>query len=208
MAERRSTAQLTNCHICNILNSGILDKSNNEWLADHYSGEHAEALGIAALTNWFNESLLHYYFLKQHPYVDPTFDFRTLRKYLQKIYIDNDDHIDSKLFSIGNSIVKHFDLDPVYLSARFVTPHSMQHHLQDCLGIRQVKSDYKSSTSARLLQAVEFAHRILQNPLDNAISNGLASPDTQIVIYVKDMDTGEMYPVKEWISRLSEKEDI
>ncbi|MFA0823607.1 MAG: hypothetical protein ACC612_12075 [Methanomethylovorans sp.] len=201
--EKKSVSVVTNCHICNILNNEILDKSINEWLIDHYSGEHIEPLSIAALTNRFNEQLLQYYFLKQHPNIDPTFDFEVLREYLQEVYLDNDDHIDSKLFSIGNSIIKHFELDPIFLSTRLVAPHTMQHHLQNCLAIRPDKLSSEESLHVKFLQATEFAHKILQSPLDIAINNGLASADTQIDIYIKDITTGEMRPIKEWITKIS-----
>jgi hypothetical protein len=206
--EKKSVSVVTNCHICNILNNEILDKSINEWLIDHYSGEHIEPLSIAALTNRFNEQLLQYYFLKQHPNIDPTFDFEVLREYLQEVYLDNDDHIDSKLFSIGNSIIKHFELDPIYLSTRLVAPHTMQYHLQNCLGIRLDKLSSEESLHVKFLQATEFAHKILQSPLDIAINNGFTSADTQIVIYVKDIATGEMLPIKEWITKISKRRGI
>ena len=203
--EKKSVSAVTNCHICNILNNGILDKSINEWLIDHYSGEHIEPLSIAALTNRFNEQLLQYYFLKKHPNIDPTFDFEVLREYLQEVYLDNDDHVDSKLFFIGNSIIKHFELDPIYLATRLVAPHSMQHHLQNCLELRPDKLSSEESIPVKFLQATDFAHKILQSPLDIAINNGLASEDTQIVIYIKDITTGEMLPIQEWVTKISKK---
>lgn len=206
--EKKSISTVTDCHICNILNNRILDKSINGWLIDHYSGEHIEPLSIAVLTNRFNEQLLQYYFVKKHPNIDPTFDFEVLREYLQEVYLDNDDHIDSKLFSIGNSIIKHFELDPIYLSTRLVAPHTMQHHLHNCLTIKQEKLSYDESLPVKFLQATEFAHKILQSPLDIAINNGLASADTQIVIYVKDITTGEMLPIKEWITKISKRRVI
>jgi hypothetical protein len=59
--------------------------------------------------------------VKQHPNTNPTFDFITLREYIEKVYLDRDDQIDPKLFSLGKSIIEHFQLDPVDLSTRLVS---------------------------------------------------------------------------------------
>jgi len=207
MTQKNNMPKKTDCVICNILKTGLVDEeSTNEWLSDSYSGKNSEALSITSLTNWFNELLLQRLYVKQHPNTNPTFDFTTLREYIEKVYSDRDDQIDPKLFSLGKSIIEHFQLDPVDLSTRLVSRHNMQNHLKKCLNVEEPqKENLREIAISKLLQAADFSSKILIPPLEFATNNNIAPPNIQFITYART-ETGEMLPIKEWIMGLKKEQ--
>lgn len=207
MSQKKNLSTKTDCVICNILQTDLLDEeSTNDWLIENYSGKNSEALSITSLTNWFNEHLLQRLYVKQHPNTNPTFDFITLREYIEKVYLDRDDQIDPKLFSLGKSIIEHFQLDPVDLSTRLISRHNMQTHLKKCLKVEEPEKDnLREMAISKLLQAADFSAKILIPPLEFATNNSIAPPNIQFITYART-DTGEMLPIKEWIMSLKKEQ--
>ncbi len=49
MSQKKNLSKKTDCVICNILQTDLLDEeSTNDWLIENYSGKNSEALSITS----------------------------------------------------------------------------------------------------------------------------------------------------------------
>ncbi len=161
---------LTECILCNLINNGLLDQKNTEYIL-RQSFENTESgisMSYSNIVDYLNNNILSNLFKQEYPEQTMVFDVDIFRKYVLVNGFKINEKLTYEIYSKGAAIEQQYGINVFHWSNYLITTYFVKKHLENCMQIKHETNNDKNKYLVNLKDGLDFALKVSNKALQRA----------------------------------------